>query len=98
MIRKLFNQCLGCLVGLLDCIEVAIDLLRTLIMHHLCYYVKLIAMRGISCVKYLNQAPSLGLMSETKINLAGAQFHRSEIFTLFLAGANALRLLAHKNV
>jgi len=28
MIRKLFNQCLECLVGLLDCIEVAIDFLR----------------------------------------------------------------------
>ncbi|MGP9497051.1 hypothetical protein ACT3RM_17775, partial [Pseudoalteromonas sp. AOP7-A1-14] len=56
------------------------------------------ALREILSVKVPDLTPSLGITSIAKLYLAGAEFHRSEVFTLFLAGANALRLLAHKNV
>ncbi len=55
-------------------------------------------MRVIACAKSLKVLPPLGYTSKAKLYLAGAELHSSEIFTLFLAGANALRLLAHKNV
>jgi len=55
-------------------------------------------LREILSVKTPDAPPPLGINEHSEVVPSGADFYRSEILTLFLAEANALRLLAHKNV